>query len=209
MYLNIFPDESLHSYFLRTLFCLGEIIKPSDMKGIVSLSGVVQSVPRLYCQRHNHFNLCDKSISALLTKHLPNNFPFPTDLEELKEYVLLNIESKDTKYALPKGKTRLRYCPDCFLQQITEYGVSWFKLDWLFTISCKEHNKQLSNIYSFETRCCGKPSNVLDCIESAMSGRCKKCNRSYWEYEKEIYIFSYFKQNIELINEKYRPVGGV
>lgn len=43
-----------------------------------------------------------------------------------------------------------------------------------------------------------------------MSGRCKKCNKSYWEHdEKEIYIFSYFKQNIELINEKYRPVEGV
>jgi hypothetical protein len=40
--LQIYPDESLHSYILRVIICHGLASCPNDIKGIISAAGILQ-----------------------------------------------------------------------------------------------------------------------------------------------------------------------
>lgn len=197
--------ESIHSYLIRTLLCLGEISTVKDLVGIVSLSGVLHPTPKLDYLRGNHFlDLREKTRSKLLLEHTPWGNRSQHVMAEINDYIFFGIEPENSKF-FPKGRTQLRYCPECFREQIIKHGFAWFNIKWLFNINCKQHKKRLSHIRVFENQCCGEKLNILDNLRSALSGKCPACPSSKWEFAKDVFINPDSPQNYLLINRKYLP----
>ncbi|MBR9728590.1 TniQ family protein [Shewanella intestini] len=205
MQISIFQDESIHSYLIRVLSCQGKLLRPSDLYGLVSLSGVVNAAPKLDSEHGKLLSSYSSTfIEKLLCEHTPLNSMHSSELIEAKDYVLFGKRPLREEL-IPNGRTQLRYCRKCFAEQTFEHGVSWFRLDWLFSIRCVLHQEVLSHVFSHSTSCCSASMNILDSVLSATSGRCRKCGGDFWKHEKSLYINPDYRQNYLLIKQIYRP----
>ncbi|EME0810504.1 hypothetical protein VXJ15_002107 [Vibrio vulnificus] len=218
MELTIFEDESIHSYFIRILLCKGHINGNGVFNGLVSPSGSLAILPNLKGRLTSCFNyISDDSFRILLAEHTVFNDLRYFDLEELKNYMLLGEEPTDYGDGLHKiygGKTQLRYCPDCFKNQIQNHGICWFRLDWLCSLSCKIHNSSLYHVHKRLTRCCNRTSNITQNMLSAMSGKCTYCGENVWSEPEKILIGDFNRSQYILFPEKaevspHRPSGNV
>ncbi|WP_372033533.1 hypothetical protein [Shewanella sp. 10N.286.45.A1] len=196
----------MHSYFIRVLLCKGSINNLGALNGLVSPSGAVGILPKLDKKVSSSFDyISDHLFKTLLLEHTAFNELGYFDLEEMKNYVLLGGSPADYGDGLHKiygGKTQLRYCPECFKVQIKEYGVCWFRLDWLCSLRCKLHNSPLYHVRSRRLDCCEKPSNINRNLQAAMTGKCTFCGKCTWSNPNEIYIGDHNRHQYILFNKK-------
>ncbi len=205
MQIKIFRDESIHSYFIRVLILNGKLLSPDDLNGIVSRSGVVNTIPKLDFERGKLFLSYQCAfLEKLISDHTPIKFLQPSDLAEIEDYVLFGVTPTSLDTSCFKGRTQLRYCRNCFNEQISEHGVPWFRVDWLYSTSCTVHNQKLTHVFTHISPCCFKSFNILDCLFSTIRGECCACNRDYWKHGKSLYINSEYPQNYSLIRKVYR-----
>lgn len=187
------PDESIHGYLIRVLITLGIANKPSDIKGIISRSGVVRSLLQLHSHGDYIMDLISiDDLDKLIIKHSTMKFRH-IYYEDYIRYIFLQDDFYVDSFLFKNDnrRTQLRYCPECFKLQIKEYGLSWFKLDWLTTERCNIHNRRLCHVYECGTPCCNKGTNILNYIKSAMSGTCELCGASNWSFALPLFIDSH------------------
>ena len=200
MQINIFPDESIHSYLIRSMILQGKLQSPLDLTGVVSLLGVINAVPKLDFERGKIFLSHSCSfMEKLLRVHTPLRFLTPSMLAEVEDYVLFGVMPTPMIRSMFKERTQMRYCRKCFKDQISEHGVPWFRLDWLYSTTCKLHREELTHVFSLYSPCCSVRLNILDCLLSVISGQCQVCKQDYWENEKSLNIDPDYRQNYLLI----------
>ncbi|CAH9055545.1 hypothetical protein PSECIP111854_01600 [Pseudoalteromonas sp. CIP111854] len=194
MKLNVFENESIHSYFIRTLLCLGQLNDKSDFRGLISPSGVIRKLPCLVARQGSAFEeLTNNFFELLLTEHSTYYGLRHYNIGELRNYILYSsalpkVSEIPDAHQIPNSRTQLRYCPKCFIEQIKNKGVSWFKLDWQCSVVCTIHNDKLFHVFECRTNCCNKPSNILRDVLSAISGKCCFCSRNSWEVAQQVFI---------------------
>tara|TARA_R110001599_G_scaffold343413_2_gene565991 strand:- start:733 stop:1494 length:762 start_codon:yes stop_codon:yes gene_type:complete len=224
---KVYPDESIHSYLIRALFRIGSLNSISSLSGIISSSGVVRASPKILTQHAatlGQLKGCDrvKSISKHANKELhrrsiqqgSRNF-------EIDIYEFYNVNS-DEKIIKLEGHTQLRFCLDCFKEQIQSEGVAWFRFNWLFQERCNKHNKLMTEVRSYICAC-KKNNHILIALRSVMVGYCHTCggrnfgergiyrnitnsNRDYpgsYRFHKMLYA----KPTLEEIMEDHRSRG--
>lgn len=185
--------ELLQSYFLR---------KKMAYDGNISLTGLALSVERQHFSWKNYSPLflpdvLDKTVEKtaliadkILRKHTLASLYIPTLTEEL--YVrmidgyLTRVEertehvSKAINNLLPRNYS-LKFCSDCFCEQIEEVGFHWFKVEWSLpkATDCFIHKKKLKTL---RCRNCGymhhKPADML---RSLIKGMCFFCRSSMFK----------------------------
>lgn len=214
MQLNIFEDESIHSYFIRILMCVGDLNSHVDLQGLVSASGSLGILPKLEKQKSSLFNHIPNSFfRTLLIKHSVFKELRYFDLDEIRNYIIFGqypVDYGDGLHKIYNGKTQLRYCPKCFESQIRDNGVSWFRLNWLCSVDCEIHSTGLYHVLLHKTNCCRRSSNILRDLHSAMSGICSFCAKSSWIGLERIFIsdrnrgqYIIFKPNTEARLSKF------
>lgn len=181
--LQIFPDESLHSYVLRVTISHGVANSPSDIIGIISPAGVVRTDLVLTEQQRKIFSAFPvMTLMELVRNHMPvmdcPKYLNPKSLAakcgriffhrstDVSERYILDLDGNSKSIYI------LCYCPECIREQIQEYGSGWFKLNWLTGKSCDVHNLDLLSI---KQQVCSCKLNILDKVVSALSGRCVCC----------------------------------
>ncbi len=194
MFLKPQFDESIHGFFIRAFLVLGLARQASDLEGVVSSNGVVRALPRL--TSHGAYimdSLLVDDVFKLVIDHTKMNITGAIFQDELTGYVFLGDELPHFMeiYKINK-RTRLRYCPRCFSEQIRKCGFPWFRLSWLSSVMCDIHERYLLEVYQSQARCCGSESNILDYIRSAMSGICVKCKSDCWFLGQKVYFNRYF-----------------
>lgn len=93
------------------------------------------------------------------------------------------------------ARTQLRYCVECFREQINSYGHTWFRLDWTYSVDCELHTKRMSCLHTLFQSCCGEYVNIFNSLKSATTGRCFLCKSLDWEFSKSVYIDDRYKSN--------------
>lgn len=203
-----YEEESIHSYFLRTLLCLGTIHKESDLQGIVSQSGVIRALPRVNATNESIFSsLSNEALEKLITFHSTYSGLKYYSVDDVRSYML---HSKDfpilpfppDAHSLVNFRTQLRYCPECFKEQILQNGVSWFRLAWLHSTECSLHNQRLCHVNRGITECCSHTTNMYSELLSALNGKCYYCQESAWSNSKRVFIGDFNRsQYLVLRNE--------
>jgi hypothetical protein len=201
MFMTLAEGESIHSFLLRVLLCAGYLESTRDLIGIVSPAGVVRTLPRLDRKQSKCFadvgaDVFDNGIS----RHLPSFCQLPSILTELRAFILgLRVPAlvKD----IPFSRTQLRYCVDCFKEQIDSCGHTWFKTAWLYDYDCEKHSKRLSHAYEWHHRCCDTQLNTLTSIKSSLSGICPNCNCSDWGFSGIVSLPARWTANYYLLED--------
>jgi hypothetical protein len=176
---KVYPDESIHSYLIRALVRMGALNSISSLSGIISSSGVVRASPKILTQHAgalSQLNGCDrvKSISKRVNEELHRRSLLQSNRNfEIDIYEFYN-ENSDEKIIKLEGHTQLRFCSDCFKEQIQAEGVTWFRFNWLFQERCNKHNKLMTEVRSYFCAC-EKSNNILIALKSVMVGYCHTC----------------------------------
>ena len=79
----------------------------------------------------------------------------------------------------------VRYCPICFIEQISDNGFVWFKRQWLIfnAAHCLVHKCSLQ---TFQCGNCGKTPHIHAGIESFLIGCCIKCKQAFPKKHKRV-----------------------
>ena len=187
--------ELLQSYFLR---------KKMACDGSISLTRLALSVERQHFSWKNYSPLflpdvLDQTIEktaliadTILRKHTLASLYIPTLTEELYirmiDGYLTRVEertehvSKAINNLLPRNYS-LKFCSDCFCEQIEKVGFHWFKVEWSLPkiTDCLIHKKKLKVL---RCRNCGyrhhKPADMLRFL---LKGMCYFCRSSMFKNE--------------------------
>ncbi|GAM72625.1 hypothetical protein JCM19236_4906 [Vibrio sp. JCM 19236] len=168
-----FEDESLHSYLLRRLFCVGEFTTKS-IKGIVSVRGFAPAYPRILIEHIDYFRYDSPNSQCNYRNTI---LPFLSDnLVEDGSYVRINRAlfhdfGEDSYFY---GSTQMRFCGKCLSNRIKNDGFAWLSDEWLFTESCPRHNELMQEVRSYNCDC--KTLSILQRLRSVFLGRCIGCN---------------------------------
>ncbi|EAR55873.1 hypothetical protein SKA34_16930 [Photobacterium sp. SKA34] len=185
--IKIKKDELIHGYLIRVLTIAGELQQTRDLAGILSDSGVIRELPILNEQQRTYFTpLTFKDIEHILT----NNTPYRYTNTEVYNYVgdyVFKGKNEGNKNNL-NSRTELRYCIECFREQIKIYGFAWFRLNWGYFIDCDIHDKRMCSLHTVIQKCCGKYANIFNCLQSALSGKCFNCQSSNWAFSSTVYL---------------------
>lgn len=174
--------------------CLGRINDKSDFVGLVSDSGVLRKLPSLRGKDAEAFEkLSDDFLEILIVNHSTYFGTMDYNIIELRNYILYGTALPKISYLpdahlIPNFRTQLRYCPKCFIQQIKNQGVSWFKLNWQFSVTCNIHKQKLYHVNNIFTNCCKRSTNIYNSYISAISGKCYFCSEKEWKHASELII---------------------
>lgn len=189
------PEEHLASFAIRQLL----INEPSSLTGATKslfLSGMYKE----RCWRHFHtsspevitlFNKCLARFpkSDLIEKHtlLPLYRAVGSHrLGKNMELMMLqgsglrhnSTEKAELVSIADQPNCIIKFCPQCFKDQIWSFGFSWFKREWLIhgMVRCRVHECDL-----LEACCksCGLKSPIMSVV-SALTGKCQKCSTDLW-----------------------------
>ncbi|MHA3240455.1 hypothetical protein [Yersinia pseudotuberculosis] len=183
---TIFPDESLSGFVFRILYCYGALINENDLLGVVNSAGskwiffpniktdyqyMFQPYPPL--DMYDSFNRRLKQ-SSLIYKTNPKSVLSIFSKIFYNRYVDHDFYRKNKK--IPD--IEIKFCVDCFYEQIKENGISWFKSDWEEPHSrCRIHHKNLIKT-SHLISCCKR--DRLQKIQAALTGVCPCCLTTCW-----------------------------
>ena len=186
--------------------CLGQLNEASGFKGLISDSGVIRKLPSFVIKEENAcVEISNEFLEKLIIRHSTYYGLKHYHINELRNYVLYGKSLTKKAYppdahSIPNFRTQLRYCPKCFIEQIEQHGVSWFKLDWQCSIECNIHNQKLFHVYDVFTPCCDRTTNIYRSYISATSGRCFYCSSNVWEDNNEVIIGNWNKSQYMILN---------
>lgn len=92
----------------------------------------------------------------------------------------------------------IKYCPECFFEQIKENGVSWFRLEWFESGNKCERHDTLFLTESCRNGC----GNSLDKLKAMMSGKCLICGEEVWR-SRDVKTLSYDSPSLYKNKNKY------
>lgn len=181
--LQIFPDELLQGYALRVIISHGLASRESDIDGIVSRSGVINTYFTLNEQQRKVFSAFPvTTLLGFLENHMIiRNQPKVSNPKSLAAEcgrIFFNRKTSLSEKDMwefrrePQPIHRLIYCPECIREQIKVHGCGWFKLEWLIGNGCKVHNLGLVSV---KQSLCSCKLNIVEGIISALSGICVHC----------------------------------
>jgi hypothetical protein len=121
----------------------------------------------------------------LLTKH--TLFPIISFFSKLDAKVkilkhVMNIAKRNhafKAYHLTLRWRKLQFCPECFREQLLEYGFCWMLINWELPLTecCTKHKIKLQ---TYNCNCDFKSLNFSVLIANLLSGTCKKCRYNCW-----------------------------
>lgn len=179
--INCFEEESIHSYLLRRLLCVGEFTTEAVV-GIVSQLGVMRANPKIL-ERHlyyfRHSNLSSSDLVAernVVTPFLDEN------VTQIGKYVRINraLFHGFTFDEVFSGSTQLRFCVYCLRERIKNDGVAWLEDEWTFNERCKVHNALMHELRDYNCRCRHDSLGIVDRLRSMLTGVCVGCGEDIY-----------------------------
>lgn len=180
-----FQGELLNSYLLRLYICLGD---SGSISGLYTNSkGNLRWVtyPKVAAEFVNFFLDYDyKELYEYVSKntiaHRVSKFSSPLAYIKLLERIFFGLENSiyldDYPIKTTGSYPLIKYCPECFFEQIKESGVSWFRLEWFESGNkCERHDALL-----LTDSCRNGCGNTLDKFKAMMSGKCLICGEEVW-----------------------------
>jgi len=190
--IKIKDDELIHGYLTRVLSIAGELHQVRDLAGIVSSSGVIRKLPKLNEQKIKYFNyLTPKDIDHMLFNNTPYTYAQTGLTNIVGDYILNGRQLENKRIA----RTQLRYCIECFKEQIKNHGHIWFRLSWGYSVDCEIHKTRMCHLRQFTQECCHRTVNILDNYKSATSGKCFFCPCTNWEFATDVHLGDWNKKN--------------
>lgn len=118
-------------------------------------------------------------------------------LFSLKNSLNINKIRYNCLHKNEKIKIDIKFCVDCFIDQIRTYGFTWFKRDWLLPGSsyCLTHLSKLTT-----RRCnCENKKSILHSI-NLLQGYCSACETDLWSHttHKEVDNYSAWLKKLML-----------
>ena len=180
-----FQGELLNSYLLRLYICLGG---GRSVSGLYTKSkDVLRWViyPKVSDEFVNYFLDFNYSelyeyVSKNTLAYKVSKFSSPLAYIKLLERIFFRGDSSIYLDEYPIKTTGsyplVKYCPECFYEQIKENGVSWFRLEWFESGSkCERHDTLL-----LTESCKNDCGNTLDKFKAMMNGKCLICGEVVW-----------------------------
>lgn len=193
--IKIKEDELLHSYLIRVLIIAGELHQPKDLLGMISYSGVIRELPVLPASKRKYFaRLTSNDIENILSQNTPYLYKGTKISSFVGDYVFKGWTNTCNKNTL-NNRTQLRFCIECFREQIRFHGYTWFRLNWVYSVNCDIHKSRLYYLHTVFQRCCGKSINVFNSLRSAMSGRCFSCLSTNWKFSNTVFLTDWNRSN--------------
>ena len=186
------PDELLHSFIIRTLSRHGYV---RECSSILSKTGWVTrpSIPNncvwLFSLKAQP-ELVTYFANVLGNKYLGNIFDSPLyAIHSFKKlFVIGKSFQKSNSCAL---SIQIKYCEHCFKKQIKEYGVTYFKHQWLSQSVCESHSIPLSYFQSTDELTCY--NFVLSPLAQSLDAT-KKINNANTIHTSDISDFTTLKR---------------
>lgn len=183
--MTIYPGELLHSYILRILKSSGNLQKRSNLLDVMSSKGNWVAYPSI-SEEHRHLfsHFSRKRLLELIEYHTQayrvRLTSAPSVFADLSEKVFWGISCNSKLDDIPvntyKYKEQIRYCKQCFGEQLNLYGTPWFALVWLDAEKCQRHNTPLEKIGC--KTCSDQP--LLNKVISTFDGICTDCGNRIW-----------------------------
>lgn len=180
-----FEGELLNSYLLRLYTCLGSgrpvsglYIKSKDELKWVPYPIVANEFVKYFLDFE--YKELYEYVSENTIAHKVSKFSSPLAYIKLLERIFFGGSRSIYLDEYPINTTSLspliKYCPECFFEQIKENGVSWFRLEWFESANkCERHDTLL-----LTESCRNGCGNSLDKLKAMMSGKCLICGEVVW-----------------------------
>lgn len=180
-----FEGELLNSYLLRLYICMGNTNSVSGL--YIKSKGELKwtAYPRAGTELVKYFldfeyKALYKYVSENTIAYKVSKFSSPLAYIKLLERTFFGGGDSIYLDEYPIKTTGLssviKYCPNCFFEQIKENGVSWFRLEWFESRDRCERHDTLLLTESCKNGC----GNSLDKIKAMMSGKCLICGEEVW-----------------------------
>ena len=191
-----FPEESVSGYLLRCGALEGEDPKHTRSALVGRFPALTSKffgwriIPRLtrsnwksirrFSESQAHELAANHSIAAV---YLPTTHPgvvsamaklFELGAPKGKEHLSNGLESIKNR----PSYARMRFCPSCFHEQISEYGVAYFRRAWTVPCitSCRKHGELLVGISCPN---CGGNDGIADVYRN-FEQFCPQCATNLW-----------------------------
>ena len=146
------PDETLHSLIIRNAMVDIGSLRQKELGWVISYHGYWNNYPKVSTN-----NLLAEYPKNLIYEYILNRLPAvgcfcePSYLDLTSIYKnLFNSDSFfNDKFVIDNcniWQPSVSYCPECFKDQIFQYGVCYFKCSWYDSLNCEVHNTELSVI---------------------------------------------------------------
>lgn len=155
---SLMEDEHIGSFWLRKYAIKGNPIDPKHLRPIITSRSW-----RLFPWLGDEFRTREiLQNHTLLNMVRPTSIPYDTHVGAI------------TRHFSDYPSITARYCPLCFIEQVSDKGFVWFKRQWLIYNSahCLVHRCFL---LTFRCDQCGVTPQIHAGIESFLTGRCNKC----------------------------------
>ncbi|TVK97542.1 hypothetical protein AYI83_10280 [Shewanella algae] len=151
------PNETFHSLIVRNAMVKVGSIRLTELKGIISYDGHWKTFPKIIdnsllsgYSRSDILGFISNMCPAIGIYYKPDDF----DLNLIYEYIF-NDESFFFDELIINNTSlipsRVKYCSECFREQILNYGVSYFKIEWYNSFACSVHSIKLMDVKVRET----------------------------------------------------------
>lgn len=183
---KIFPDESIHSFLIRKLITEGALSSTSSLNGIVSVSGVVYPMPKVRGEFASYFldlGICERldGIARPANEFVRMDTQVRSKYFKVDSHTFYGFGTFSEGEGLV-GRTQLRFCNECFIEQLYEHGCVWFKSDWLYEEHCQKHNKLMREVRRTGCSCRGR-GGIVNSVLSVTRGLCRVCLDDIWKFE--------------------------
>ncbi|MBQ4848532.1 hypothetical protein [Pseudoalteromonas sp. MMG012] len=158
------PDETLHSLIIRNAMVDTGSLRQKELGWVISYHGYWNNYPKVSTNnllaeypKVSTNNLLAEYPKNLIYEYILNRLPAvgcfcePSYLDLTSIYKnLFNSDSFfNDKFVIDNcniWQPSVSYCPECFKDQIFQYGVCYFKCSWYDSLNCEVHNTELSVI---------------------------------------------------------------
>ena len=195
------PDELLHSFLLRRLAIHGAApLNAPSLDKIITVSGYWSGLPKIPSSQTHLFkdlSWAEKVKASLQTKvSLDLAFsPNPLHYSWLAAKIFTGTSLRHPYHHPNILHHPISFCAACFKHQLSNYGFTWFRQNWIGQTKCNKHNAPLKSIVC---QSCTEMTPFYRKAFSALSGKCNSCGALLWN-DSSINKFS--KQNRKLLKE--------
>ena len=170
-FFSLMEDEHIGSFWLRQYMVKGNKIDREKLKTVMKVASdrwvLLPSLGKEYDTPEINRN------HTLLNMLRPTSSPW----EGSQIYTFRHFQDYSS--------IGVRFCPLCFIEQISQSGFVWFKRQWLIFNSahCLSHR---CSLLTFKCNSCNKIPQIHEGIESFLLGRCKMCKNPFLKLDPHI-----------------------
>lgn len=181
---NLAPGELIHSLLLRRCLLSGHPGWRTHITNIISRSGAWLDIPRIPFHARQSYTKIPADIKRRwLREGAAGGHGQCQTADGLLSWKI-DYVFRLGSWSSPKCRTigipaaQIKYCPQCFRDQIQHAGFVWFRHWWYSDTICLIHDQELVSNYCTH---CPPPAEISDWILSLMQGACLGCRQKIWD----------------------------